>query len=57
MCQPWFSQFDSGLKQHNIFQNEEVFVQLHELDKLDGFTHVCISIHLQSHRSTENILV
>ena len=40
-----------------FFQNEEIFVQLDELDELDRITHAWIKIYLQSHTSTENILV
>ena len=40
-----------------FFQNEEIFVHLDELDELDRITDACIWIHLQFHRSTENILV
>ena len=39
-----------------VFQNEEMFVQLDELDKLDNNMHAWIRIHLQSCTSTENIL-
>ena len=41
----------------SFFQNEEIFAQIDELDKLDKITHPWKSIQLQTHTSTENILV
>ena len=40
-----------------FFQNEVIFVQLDELDELDRIIHAWIRINLQSHTSTENVLV
>ena len=40
-----------------IFQNEEIFVQWDELYKLDRNTHAWISIQVETHTKTENILV
>ena len=37
-------------------QNEEIFILLDELDELDRGAHAWITIHLQPHISTENIL-
>ena len=40
-----------------FFQNEAIFVQLDELDKLDKIIRAWIRIHLQFHTSIEYTLV
>ena len=51
MLWKWFK-----MRLFEFIQNEGIFIQLDELEKLDKITHAWIRLNLQSHISTENTL-